>query len=272
MHADWPGGAVGAGPFRIQIIHRYLRDSRTGRLHRRSLFRQSRKIVRYESSFFGRGFQGPPPGQTGGGSIPRHAPVPADPLEPSACSARAIASIRLHGFPGNRGATQALARLPGSDPIGAAGPCGICSKKREAALTPLLAGARRVRRRSRSARPAAMSNTSIPARLRRPAPRQPRCSASSRKSRPLGPRPIAAVPGRFHGSADAFGARRGAARDLGMRQLVSRVPPPGIDEVVLAMNATLEGQPRPLHRRAARDLSVRLPSSPTGLPVGGELD
>jgi recombination protein RecR len=61
--------------------------------------------------------------------------------------------------------------------------------------------------------------------------------------------------------------------DLSIDKLVSRVAAGGIDEVVLAMNATLEGQ------TTAHYLAERLEAFPLklsqlahGLPVGGELD
>jgi recombination protein RecR len=61
--------------------------------------------------------------------------------------------------------------------------------------------------------------------------------------------------------------------DLTVDRLIGRVAAGGIDEVVLAMNATLEGQ------TTAHYLSERLAAFPVritqlahGLPVGGELD
>ena len=56
-------------------------------------------------------------------------------------------------------------------------------------------------------------------------------------------------------------------------RLVSRVAAGGIDEVVLAMNATLEGQTT-AHYLAERleRFPIRLTQLAHGLPVGGELD
>ena len=61
--------------------------------------------------------------------------------------------------------------------------------------------------------------------------------------------------------------------DLSIAQLLSRVEKGGIDEVVLAMNATLEGQTT-AHYIAERleGLPVRITQLAHGLPVGGELD
>ena len=61
--------------------------------------------------------------------------------------------------------------------------------------------------------------------------------------------------------------------DLTIGQLLDRVGQGGIDEVVLAMNATLEGQTT-AHYIAERleGFPVRLTQLAHGLPVGGELD
>jgi recombination protein RecR len=61
--------------------------------------------------------------------------------------------------------------------------------------------------------------------------------------------------------------------DLAIGTLIERVAAGGIDEVVLAMNATLEGQTT-AHYIAERieRFPVRLTQLAHGLPVGGELD
>ena len=61
--------------------------------------------------------------------------------------------------------------------------------------------------------------------------------------------------------------------DLSIDRLISRVAAGGVDEVVLAMNATLEGQTT-AHYLAERleDFPVRVTQLAHGLPVGGELD
>jgi recombination protein RecR len=60
---------------------------------------------------------------------------------------------------------------------------------------------------------------------------------------------------------------------LGIDTLIARVAEGGIDEVVLAMNATLDGQTT-AHYIAERleTYPVRLTQLAHGLPVGGELD
>ena len=61
--------------------------------------------------------------------------------------------------------------------------------------------------------------------------------------------------------------------DLAIDSLLARVAGGGVDEVVLAMNATLEGQTT-AHYLAERleKFPIRLTQLAHGLPVGGELD
>ncbi|MEO0063063.1 MAG: recombination protein RecR [Pseudomonadota bacterium] len=61
--------------------------------------------------------------------------------------------------------------------------------------------------------------------------------------------------------------------DLNIAALLGRVEAGGVDEVVLAMNATLEGQTT-AHYLAERleQFPVRITQLAHGLPVGGELD
>jgi recombination protein RecR len=80
--------------------------------------------------------------------------------------------------------------------------------------------------------------------------------------------------GRYHVLGGRLSALEGVRpEDLSIGKLIERVAQGGIDEVVLAMNATLEGQ------TTAHYLAERLEARPVrvtqlahGLPVGGELD
>ena len=81
-------------------------------------------------------------------------------------------------------------------------------------------------------------------------------------------------PGRYHVLGGRLSALEGVRpEDLTVDQLLRRVSAGGIDEVVLAMNATLEGQTT-AHYLAERlaEFPVRLSQLAHGLPVGGELD
>jgi recombination protein RecR len=80
--------------------------------------------------------------------------------------------------------------------------------------------------------------------------------------------------GRYHVLGGRLSALDGIRpEDLAIGKLIERVAAGGIDEVVLAMNATLEGQTT-AHYIAERleNFPVRITQLAHGLPVGGELD
>jgi recombination protein RecR len=80
--------------------------------------------------------------------------------------------------------------------------------------------------------------------------------------------------GRYHVLGGRLSALDGVRpEDLAIASLLDRVAAGGIDEVVLAMNATLEGQTT-AHYIAERleAFPVRVTQLAHGLPVGGELD
>ncbi|MBT8409144.1 MAG: recombination protein RecR [Erythrobacter sp.] len=80
--------------------------------------------------------------------------------------------------------------------------------------------------------------------------------------------------GRYHVLGGKLSALDGVRpEDLNIASLLARVEEGGIDEVVLAMNATLEGQTTS-HYIAERleAFPVRITQLAHGLPVGGELD
>ncbi len=80
--------------------------------------------------------------------------------------------------------------------------------------------------------------------------------------------------GKYHLLGGRLSALDGVRpEDLSIGKLIARVSAGGIDEVVLAMNATLEGQTT-AHYIAERleGLPLRVTQLAHGLPVGGELD
>ena len=80
--------------------------------------------------------------------------------------------------------------------------------------------------------------------------------------------------GKYHVLGGRLSALEGVRpEDLTIARLLERVEAGGIDEVVLAMNATLEGQTT-AHYIAERleAMPVRVTQLAHGLPVGGELD
>ena len=80
--------------------------------------------------------------------------------------------------------------------------------------------------------------------------------------------------GKFHVLGGRLSALDGVRpEDLTIDRLLARVEAGGVDEVVLAMNATLEGQTT-AHYLAERleHFPLRITQLAHGLPVGGELD
>ncbi|RVT93674.1 recombination mediator RecR [Sphingomonas crocodyli] len=171
--------------------------------------------------------------------------------------------------------TQALARLPGLGPRSARRAVLHLLKKREAALTPLLHALERVNERLTSCSTCGNVDTSDPCAI---------CADPRRDTRMLCVVEEVAdlwaldrsrlFPGRYHVLGGRLSALEGVRpEDLSIDALVSRVAAGGIDEVVLATNATLEGQTT-AHYVADRleALPVRLTQLAHGVPVGGELD
>lgn len=171
--------------------------------------------------------------------------------------------------------TQALARLPGLGPRSARRAVLHLLKRREGALEPLLRALERVSERLATCSICGNVDTTDPCAI---------CSDSRRDARLLCVVEEVSdlwaldrsrlFPGLFHVLGGRLSALEGVRpEDLGIDTLVSRIAAGGIDEVVLAMNATLEGQ------TTAHYLVERLESYPVritqlahGLPVGGELD
>lgn len=80
--------------------------------------------------------------------------------------------------------------------------------------------------------------------------------------------------GRYHVLGGRLSALDGVGpEDLNVASLLARVEAGGVDEIVLAMNATLEGQTT-AHYLAERleGFPLRVTQLAHGLPVGGELD
>ena len=171
--------------------------------------------------------------------------------------------------------TQALARLPGLGPRSARRAVLHLLKRRETALTPLIATLQAV--------DAAMATCTVCGNVDTRDP----CGicTDSRRDRSM----LCVVeevadlwaldrsrlfPGRYHVLGGRLSALDGIRpEDLNIESLVARILADGIEEVVLAMNATLEGQTT-MHFVAERleGLSVRITQLAHGVPVGGELD
>jgi recombination protein RecR len=170
---------------------------------------------------------------------------------------------------------NALAKLPGFGPRSARRAVLYLIKKRETALAPLLRALETVGDRLATCSVCGNVDTADPCGV---------CADPRRDARMLcvvedvpdlwALERSRLFPGKFHVLGGRLSALDGIRpEDLNIASLLSRVGAGGIDEVVLAMNATLEGQTT-AHYIAERleTLPVRITQLAHGLPVGGELD
>ena len=168
--------------------------------------------------------------------------------------------------------TQALSRLPGLGPRSARRAVLHLLKKRETALDPLLAALGAV---SRNLATCGNVDTSDPCQICADPRRDVRSLCVVEEVADLWALDRSRLfPGRFHVLGGRLSALEGVRpEDLRIDRLVARIAAGGIDEVVLAMNATLEGQTT-AHYIAERieTYPVRVTQLAHGLPVGGELD
>ena len=173
------------------------------------------------------------------------------------------------------GLTQALSRLPGLGPRSARRAVLHLMKKREAALEPLLAALHAVSEKLSTCSTCGNVDTTNPCAICRDPRRDQRLLCVVEDVADLWALDRSRLfPGRFHVLGGRLSALEGIRpEDLAIDALVARVGAGGIDEVVLAMNATLEGQTT-AHYLAERleKFPVRLTQLAHGLPVGGELD
>jgi recombination protein RecR len=171
--------------------------------------------------------------------------------------------------------SQALARLPGLGPRSARRAVLHLMKRRESALEPLLAALQDVAARLSTCSICGNLDTSDPCSICKDTRRDDRLLCVVEEVADLWALDRSRLfPGRYHVLGGRLSALEGVRpEDLGIDSLVGRVAAGGIDEVVLAMNATLEGQTT-AHYLAERleNFPIRLTQLAHGLPVGGELD
>lgn len=171
--------------------------------------------------------------------------------------------------------TQALSRLPGLGPRSARRAVLHLLKKRETALDPLLAALGAVSRNLRTCSLCGNVDTADPCTICADPRRDVRSLCVVEEVADLWALDRARLfPGKFHVLGGRLSALDGVRpEDLRVDGLVRRIAAGGIDEVVLAMNATLEGQTT-AHYIAERieQFPVRVTQLAHGLPVGGELD
>lgn len=171
--------------------------------------------------------------------------------------------------------TQALARLPGLGPRSARRAVLHLLKRRETALAPLVRALQAVEANMTSCTTCGNVDTRNPCGI---------CTDERRDAAQLCVVEEVAdlwaldrsrlFPGRYHVLGGRLSALDGVRpEDLNIDALVARIAAGEVEEVVLAMNATLEGQTT-MHYVADRleGLSVRITQLAHGVPVGGELD
>ena len=171
--------------------------------------------------------------------------------------------------------TQALSRLPGLGPRSARRAVLHLLKKREGALGPLLAALTAVEARLTDCHICGNVDTTDPCGVCADPRRDARALCVVEEVADLWALDRARLfPGRYHVLGGRLSALEGVRpEDLAIESLVRRIADGGIDEVVLAMNATLEGQTT-AHYLAERieRFPIRITQLAHGLPVGGELD
>ena len=171
--------------------------------------------------------------------------------------------------------TQALARLPGLGPRSARRAVLHLMKKREGSLEPLLAALQSVADNLSTCSTCGNLDTKDPCAICIDPRRDDKSLCVVEEVADLWALDRSRLfPGRYHVLGGRLSALEGIRpEDLGIDKLIARVAAGGIDEVVLAMNATLEGQTT-AHYLAERldKFPIRLTQLAHGLPVGGELD
>ena len=169
----------------------------------------------------------------------------------------------------------ALARLPGLGPRSARRAVLWLIKRRETALTQLVEALATVRDRLVECDTCGNVDTSDPCAICADPRRDSRAICVVEEVADLWALDRAHLfTGRYHVLGGRLSALDGVRpEDLAIASLLDRVAAGGIDEVVLAMNATLEGQTT-AHYIAERleAFPVRVTQLAHGLPVGGELD
>ncbi len=170
---------------------------------------------------------------------------------------------------------QQLSRLPGLGPRSARRAVLHLVKRRETALAPLIAALRTVEERLLTCSTCGNVDTRDPCAICADERRDPRSLCVVEEVADLWALDRSRLfAGRYHVLGGRLSALDGVTPDdLSIDALVRRVGAGGVDEVVLAMNATLEGQTT-AHYITDRleGLPVRITQLAHGLPVGGELD
>jgi recombination protein RecR len=169
---------------------------------------------------------------------------------------------------------QLLAKLPGLGPRSARRAALVLLKKREALLEPLGAAMRDAAAAIKTCETCGNLDTTSPCSLCRDGRRDPHVLCVVEDVADLWALERAGVfRGRYHVLGGALSALDGITPErLNTASLIARVGE-GVDEVILAMNATVEGQTTAHYLMDALTPSgVKVTRLAHGVPVGGELD
>ena len=169
---------------------------------------------------------------------------------------------------------QLLAKLPGLGPRSARRAALVLLKKREALLDPLTSAMRDAAAAIRTCEICGNLDTASPCALCRDARRDPSLICIVEDVADLWALERAGVfKGRYHVLGGALSALDGVTPEkLNVARLLARVRQ-GVSEVILAMNATVEGQTTAHYLMdALAAANVRVTRLAHGVPVGGELD
>jgi recombination protein RecR len=170
---------------------------------------------------------------------------------------------------------QLLAKLPGLGPRSARRAALTLLKKRESLLDPLAAAMAGAAAAIRQCSECGNLDTTDPCSLCRDPRREAGVLCVVEDVADLWALERASVfKGRYHVLGGALSALDGVTPDkLNLGKLIERVKLGGAGEIILAMNATVEGQTTAHYLMDALEpLGVRITRLAHGVPVGGELD
>ena len=169
---------------------------------------------------------------------------------------------------------QLLAKLPGLGPRSARRAALVLLKKRETLLEPLGAAMREAAAAIRNCEICGNLDTASPCSVCRDPRREPAVLCVVEDVADLWALERAGVfKGKYHVMGGALSALDGITPEkLNLATLLSRVRD-GVEEVILAMNATVEGQTTAHYLMdALAPANVKVTRLAHGVPVGGELD
>ena len=170
---------------------------------------------------------------------------------------------------------QLLARLPGLGPRSARRAALHLIKKREALMTPLAGALQVAIDKIQVCKTCGNIDTQTPARCAPIRGAIPRSSSWSPTS-PISGRWSArnATNGRYHVLGATLSPLDGVGpQDLTIDALVARAHEPQVSEIILALNATVDGQTTAHYiTDLLQDANVKVTRLAHGVPVGGELD